>query len=115
MDIVGWIPFLDQRYGKLIVFSQSKCGTNWENKLTQLKPVTFCKTWFADMPAVDPVSAFFVCDTPIDKKWFIFSSEAGIFFDRFRIMSLLYPGDLNGELFLKLKTWCDIVQQQIFI
>lgn len=88
LDTVGWIPFVDNLLGKLIVFGQCKTGTNWTTMASQLQPREFIKRWFRKEFLVDPLRAFFVSEAPDRSEWTDASIYAGILFDRCRIVSL---------------------------
>jgi hypothetical protein len=106
LDIVAWKPFTDNYGGKLIAFGQCKTGTTWKTQTTHLRPDSFCKSWMRDMPSVDPIRIYFVCESLLRNKWYTTSAKAGIFFDRCRIMDFCQniPTELNEEI----KIWSDV-------
>jgi hypothetical protein len=91
LDVVVWKSFADRKESKLIGFGQCKTGTSWrsDNSLTQLRPENFCQKWFRRMPAHTPARLFFVADTFNLDTWYNDASDAGIVFDRFRLMDYL--------------------------
>lgn len=86
LDIVVWKQFTDKRQGQLIGFGQCKTGTHWEDGKFELHPEGFCKKWVRTAPAVNPVRLFFISSRPNNHQWFETSVDAGIVFDRCRIL-----------------------------
>ena len=100
LDVVVCKRFSDQRMGKLIGFGQCKTGTHWDRDLQKLQPSDFCTKWMLKSPAVPPIRMYFVADRlPLD-DWYERSVDAGIFFDRCRIVEHSHPIDetLKGRL-----------------
>lgn len=93
LDVVVWKSFSDGEVGKLIGFGQCKTGTYWKDNLTILQPDSFCRKWFIDQPAVTPVRLFFISECILRSEWFKHTSDAGILFDRCRIMDYLPPNE----------------------
>ncbi|MFN0035366.1 MAG: hypothetical protein ACKVUS_09870 [Saprospiraceae bacterium] len=104
LDVVVWKTFHDERQSKLIGFGQCKTGTHWEESISQLQPDAFCRNWLEDAPAVSPVRLYFICDSFPSDQWYSKASNAGIIFDRFRIMDFL-PSNLEDQLQDKVKKW----------
>lgn len=86
LDTVGWIPFTDELAGKLVIFGQCKTGTNWKDSVTQLQPLQFIKKFMTGTYHLDPVRAFFVSESIDRSKWHDFTIDAGLLFDRCRIV-----------------------------
>lgn len=86
LDAVAWKPFSDESPGKLIVFGQCKTGTHYKDSLSQLQPDGFCRKWLRDLPVVDPVRAFFVSESLPRADWTGVGVDAGLMFDRCRIV-----------------------------
>ena len=103
LDVVVWNPFTDSRNGKLIGFGQCKTGTHYEEHFTRLQPSAFCKSWFALMPAVDPVRLFFLTDALPEDRWYKRSTNAGIIFDRSRLTQL--SGNISAQTLKSMSTW----------
>ena len=103
LDVVAWTPFADRREGKLIAFGQCKTGTNWKYQVTQLQPDNFCSKWFRDRPAVNPVRMFFISEALSSVDWRNESVDAGLLFDRCRIID--YCNGLKGALLQSLEKW----------
>jgi hypothetical protein len=99
VDIIAWKSFAERRSSQCIILAQCAAGKNWQNKTRDL-PIESWKQYIHW--ACDPITAFFVpCIIP-DDLWHDISREAGILFDRIRIMNLLPNGisdpDLNAEV-----------------
>ena len=91
LDVVVWKPFADQRSGQLIGFGQCKTGTHWTSGLFTLQPTGFCKKWVRAMPVVDPVRLYFVTARVKNSKWNEVCVDAGVMFDRCRIINYAPP------------------------
>ena len=88
VDVIGWIPFKDNAYNKLIVFAQAKTGTNWRDNTYQCQPESFQNKWLSKHMTVSPIRAFCVAESVSrGDGWANLVYETGIFFDRCRIVS----------------------------
>lgn len=97
LDIVVWRQFPDSRQGKLIGFGQCATGdVNWSGKVSELDGTNFVKKWFRSTLVVDPVRLFFVPRRVPSDDWENVGIDAGILFDRCRIVACL-PA-LDAEL-----------------
>lgn len=103
LDVVVLKHFCDQKPGKLIGFGQCKTGTNWKDTLNQLQPDSFCRKWLSDMPAFTPVRLFFLCEALSRNNWRDNSVDAGILFDRCRLMD--YSNEISNPLREKIIEW----------
>ena len=103
LDVVAWIPFADRREAKLIAFGQCKTGTSWKTQVTQLQPDSFCKKWFRSQLAVNPVRMFFISESLSSIDWRNQSVDAGLLFDRCRIVD--FCDRLDNDLLLRLGKW----------
>ena len=103
LDIVSWIPFEDRTPGQLIVFGQCKTGTDWRNHTSDLDPSRFNKLWMKEPFLVDPVRAYFVSESVDRSNWKKSSIEAGLLFDRCRLV--LHCGGLSGDLLSRIRKW----------
>ena len=103
LDVVAWTPFADRREGKLIAFGQCKTGTNWKSQVTQLQPDNFCSKWFRDQPTLIPVRMFFISEALSSVDWRNESVDAGLLFDRCRIVD--FCSGLDSDLLLSLRHW----------
>ena len=86
LDIAAWTQFTDGLPGKLIAFGQCKTGTHYRDHLTQIQPDSFCRKWFRSFPAVSPIRMFFVAEALSRIRWYETVSDAGLLFDRCRIV-----------------------------
>ena len=103
LDVVAWIPFADQREAKLIAFGQCKTGTNWKSQVTQLQPDRFCSKWFQSQPVINPIRMFFISEALTSVDWRNESIDAGLLFDRCRIVD--YCNGLDTALMQRLASW----------
>lgn len=102
LDIIGWKKFSEGRSSQCIILAQCAAGKHWENKTRDL-PIGAWQQYIHW--ACDPVVAFFVpCIIP-DHQWHDISREAGILFDRVRIMNLLANGISDLQLEQDLRDW----------
>lgn len=85
LDLAVWTSFPDRRPGQLIGFGQCATGANWKEKVTELRPDSFCKSWMRDDPAIYPVALFFVPFRISARTWQTTSYDGGVLFDRCRI------------------------------
>jgi hypothetical protein len=102
LDIVVWRRFADRRAGSLIGFGQCKTGTSWEHELPRLNPKSFCDRWFDTPPVHLPVKLFFLTDRVVE-NWMTRSYDAGILFDRCRILE--YAQNLPPKLLRDCGCW----------
>ena len=103
LDVVVWNPFGDTRKGKLVGFGQCKTGTHYEQHFTRLHPDAFCGNWFKVMPVVCPVRMFFITDALPEERWDKRSREAGIIFDRSRLIELCES--ISSRTLANIHTW----------
>ena len=105
LDVVAWKQFADCQPGKLIAFGQCKTGTHYKDSIAQLQPESFCKKWLRSPPALTPVRMFFVAEAMSRVDWYDAASDAGLLFDRCRIVD--FCDDLTKDVFAKVKTWTE--------
>src|SRR5690606_22471282 len=96
--------FKDQQPSKLIAFGQCKTGTSWVEKLSELNTEAFCKTWFIKQPVLTPVRMFFTAQYFPREIFRVRANEAGLVFDRFRILDYL-PDKIDMEILKNMETW----------
>lgn len=89
--------FSDMREGKLIGFGQCKTGTHWDEHVTELQPFDFCRKWFKDFPPVIPIRMFFISEALSLDYWYDFSVDAGLLFDRCRIIDFYSNNDKKNN------------------
>lgn len=105
LDIVAWTPFSDGMPSKLLVFGQCKTGTHYKDHLAQLQPDAFCKKWFQSQPTVTPMRAFFVTEALPRSQWRDVAVDAGLLFDRCRIVD--FSDAMSADVVAKLQAWTD--------
>ena len=103
LDVVAWTPFPDRRRGKLVMFGQCATGKNWQGKVTELQPESFCRLWLREALHIIPGRVFFVPFTIPDHGWNIAISRAGIVFDRCRIAA--HATDIPAPIVKKCRQW----------
>jgi len=103
LDVVAWKPFADKSPGQLVVFGQCKTGTSYRDSLSQLQPDSFCRKWLRSPPAVPPMRAFFVSEALPRSRWYNDASDAGLLFDRCRIVE--FCDGISAEVLEKVKNW----------
>ena len=86
LDVVVWKHFSDGKNGKLVGFGQCKTGTHWKVGLFEMVPNGFCRKWVRTMPTVEPVRLYFMTSRIRHADWYDCSVDAGILFDRCRIL-----------------------------
>ena len=105
LDIVVWKHFADQLPGKFIGFGQCKTGTNYRDTLTQLQPDSFCRKWLRKPLSLPPVRMFFVAEALFRGDWYNVASDAGLLFDRCRIVD--FCEETRGNVLDKIASWTD--------
>jgi hypothetical protein len=114
LDVVVWKSFSDGYQGKLIGFGQCKTGTHWKDTLKMQQPDIFCKQWFIDQPAVNPVRLFFISESILRSEWYHHTTNSGILFDRCRIMDYLPIEQIKtAQFFSQIKEWNKAVAASI--
>ena len=103
LDIVAWTPFSDRQSSKLTMFGQCKTGTHYKDQLTQLQPDSFCNKWLRSQPAVSPVRTFFVSEALPRSRWRDMAVDAGLLFDRCRIVD--FSDTASADVLKKVQVW----------
>lgn len=103
LDVVAWKSFADGRAGKLIAFGQCKTGTNWRDDVAKLQPDVFCGKWFRTRPASMLIRMFFVSEAIHTNDWMDNAIDAGLLFDRCRIID--FSDNVSGQLLAKIAKW----------
>lgn len=109
VDVIVWKGFKDQQPSKVIAFGQCKTGTSWVEKISELDTQAFCKTWFTSQPVVTPIRMFFTAQYFPKETFRVKANNAGLVFDRFRILDYL-PDNLEEELLTKMQTWTEAMK-----
>jgi len=105
IDVIAWKGFSDKKVSQIIAFGQCKTGTSWQDRLSELNAEAFCNTWFSKQPVLKPIRMFFCAQYFPKEIWTPRANEAGLVFDRFRIIDYL-PTTINDELYVNIKSWC---------
>ncbi|MDE0293090.1 MAG: hypothetical protein OXI93_02765 [Bryobacterales bacterium] len=103
LDVVAWKHFTDGLPGKLIAFGQCKTGTGYKDTLAQLQPDSFCKKWLQSPLVLTPVRMFFVAEAVSQQRWRDTSIDAGLLFDRCRIVD--FCDCISKDVLAKVKEW----------
>lgn len=105
LDVVGWIPFGDERSGQVVILLQCAAGHNWRIK----RPVPL-DAWREYIHwGCSPIIAFAIPCVISERDWHDTSKDNGILFDRVRIVNLLSEGIRDQTLNQDLSTW--VLQQ----
>lgn len=110
LDIVAWLPFPDRRAGQLIMFAQCSTGSNWFEKIHELRPREWCQLWMMEVPHVEPIGSFFVPRRIEPERWEEAGRYGGILFDRCRISAL--SSALPGQLGSTISDWAEEAVRQ---
>lgn len=105
LDVVVWKAFSDELPGKLIAFGQCKTGTSYEEELAQLQPDAFCRKWIDEPFVVVPVRMFFLAEAVPRCDLYDFSVDAGVLFDRCRIVD--YSEAVNEGILEEVGRWTE--------
>lgn len=103
LDVVAWKHFTDALPGKLIAFGQCKTGVNYKDELTRLQPDSFCRKWLRSSPALTPIRLFFVSEALPRSRWHSASIDAGLLFDRCRIVD--FCAKVRTDVLKKIEDW----------
>jgi len=103
LDAVAWIPFADRLPSQLIIFGQCKTGTTWRETTSQLQPAEFIKKWIGEPFLTNPTRAFCVSEAVDRSIWKSNSVDAGIVFDRCRLVE--YCVGLPEKTLSSIRTW----------
>ena len=96
-DFVIWLGASDGRKcGQLFVLGQCACGNNWQDKWPDLK-VEKLRRWFNPLSLVDPVRSFATPRQVDDDLLREASREAGLVFDRSRLVLAAADDVLDEE------------------
>lgn len=105
VDVVGWIPFGDERRGQIIVLMQCAAGRNWNlKKQIQLSVWSQYINWFYETT----VPSLSITEILPTKKWGNAVECYGIVFDRARLYRYLYKPNtlIDAGLRADIVAWC---------
>ena len=103
VDVIAWLPFQDKKRGQLAILVQCAIGKNWDDKLSDIS----IKLWETHILwTVTPVLAIAVpfC-FPLGVDWDRVSKEAGIIFDRARLVSQSRLDSFESDLAARIVKW----------
>ena len=103
LDFVTWKNFNDNRQGKLIIFGQSKTGTEYSVELSSFDPEEFVKLWINTSFAVSPIRMCCIAEALLSIEWHKFSIKFSLLLDRCRLVSLLKKPD--GVILDEVRSW----------
>lgn len=109
VDVIVWKGFNDPQPSKMIAFGQCKTGTRWADRISELDTDAFCKTWFKIQPVLTPIRMFFTAQYFSKDTFRVKANNAGLVFDRFRILDYL-PDRVEDELLEKMQTWTEAIK-----
>lgn len=104
IDIILWKSFKDFKSSQLIAYAQCKTGTSWQDDLTSLNPVSFNSRWLPVQMVNMPLKIFFCTMYFPQETWQARAYDAGLIFDRFRILEFL-PKSIEVALRTKIFRW----------
>lgn len=108
VDVIIWKGFADKQPSQMIAFGQCKTGTNWTEKISELNTQAFCNRWFTDQPVLLPIRMFFTAQDFPRNIFLERAQNAGLVFDRFRILDYL-PQSIEEDLLKDLKIWSSAI------
>lgn len=105
VDVVGWMPFMDERNSQLIVLMQCAAGWNWRNKKPVPRPAW---THFIHWNHTTTIPGIAVAEVIELQKWQNAVDDYGLVFDRARIVRCLYANDFSPDPRLRIEVinWC---------
>jgi hypothetical protein len=113
LDVVAWIPFGDSLSGQVSVFAQCKTGTHWRDKMSELQPSSFITKWMGGSFIVLPLRVFMVSEAINRGKWKSTGVDAGILFDRCRIIDCI--GEAESGLLDRTKRWVEAAKRSLSV
>ncbi|HEY9117845.1 MAG TPA: hypothetical protein VIN11_08465 [Roseivirga sp.] len=108
VDVISWKPFFENaaehRSNQIVVLSQCAIGGDWRSKTGQI-PLDSWKQYVHW--ANQPIKAFAVPIVIHDDLWHDISTEAGLLFDRIRIVNYVPQQFPDEPLMNQIKVWID--------
>lgn len=108
VDVISWKPFIESasehRSNQIIVLSQCAIGGDWRSKTGQI-PLEAWKQYIHW--ANQPIKAFAVPMVIHDDLWHDISTEAGLLFDRIRIINYVPLPFPDAPLMDEIKVWIE--------
>jgi hypothetical protein len=112
LDVVGWLPFSDNKGSQLIIFAQAKTGTSWRGKISEHRPDNFEKKWLSHSFLLTPIRALCVAEATDVTTWNSDCLEAGLFFDRCRLVECCIEDEEN-KIPENILVWARAAQDKI--
>ena len=103
LDVVVWKSFTDGLPSKLIGFGQCKTGTSYLDSISELQPDVFCGNWMREQPILKPIRMFFITESLSSSSRNKRAREAGLLFDRSRIID--YSDEITDNVLHPIETW----------
>ena len=103
VDVVAWKHFADRSSGKLVGVGQCKTGTWYADDISAPRAKTFFDKWTTDPPLLEPLAMFFVAEAVSRDEWRNVVLDAGLLFERCRIVD--YRGREDETLVGKIVSW----------
>ena len=97
LDVVLWRPWRDMRGGQFYLFGQCACGGNWLDKFKDLS-VERLRDWAPHLTHVPPMRGFFTPRFAVKSVLTEASKEAGLVFDRVRMMYSLTAQPIHNDM-----------------
>ena len=113
LDVVAWKHFSDRRVGKLIAFGQCKTGTSYKDSFTQLRPDSFCNRWLKSSLVCPPVRMFFLTDSLSIDQLESSSWDAGLIFDRCRIVD--FSSYISADVVDRIERWTTAARESAML
>lgn len=117
VDVISWKPFFENtpehRSNQIVILSQCAIGSDWRNKTSQIP----LRAWGEYIHwATQPITAFAVPTVIHEDLWHDISTEAGLLFDRIRIVNYMPLPFPDADLFDAISNWVgseiEIARQQ---
>jgi hypothetical protein len=111
VDVISWKPFHENpenRSNQLVVLSQCAVGGNWRSKTGEL-PLDAWKQYIHW--ANQPIRAFAVPAVIHDDLWHDISTEAGLLFDRIRIINYVPQPFPDTPLLNEIRDWIELEKE----
>lgn len=85
LDVFAWRHFPDSLPGKLMLVGQCAAGENWNEKLSDLQPISTTNEWMTTPIISQMLRAIFIPHRVPRDEWERCNRRAGIVFDRCRL------------------------------
>ncbi|HVD99558.1 MAG TPA: hypothetical protein VNB90_15220 [Cytophagaceae bacterium] len=105
VDVVGWIPFEDERNSQVIILMQCAAGRRWRTK-KQIPLSAWAQ--YIHWNYMTTIPALSITEVINNKNWQKSVDEYGIIFDRARIFRQIYSAGYSIDMTLRSEiiAWC---------